>query len=298
MDTQVQWEGRSLSKSGIIVGMIGTDIQRSQAPEMHMLEGDALGARYVYRRIDLAELGLGAENLPALLEGAVRLGYNGLVITHPCKQAVMPLLDSISDTAKRLDAVNVVVVNGDKTVGHNTDWYGFAEAFRHEMGDMPKARVVQMGAGGAGSAVAYAAMRLRVGKLVLFDPDTERAARVVDSLAGEFGADHIALGTDVAAELERADGLINASPVGMDGHPGSPVDLTLLRKELWVVDIIYFPEETELLAAARRIGARAMNGRAMSAFQVAEQMRLFSGLAADPLRILASARMLAQRPRA
>ena len=87
-----------------------------------------------------------------LLLAAERMGFDGLNITHPCKQAVLPLLTSLSDEARFLGAVNTVVLKDGERHGHNTDWWGFAEAFGRRMPDAPRRRVVQMGAGGAGAA--------------------------------------------------------------------------------------------------------------------------------------------------
>src|SRR5215475_13566749 len=136
------------------VGLIGSGIQASRTPAMHEREGGAQGLAYIYKIIDLDTLGLTAAALPELLDSARRFGFAGLNITHPCKQAVIPLLDDLSPDAGALGAVNTVVFGRDgRAVGHNTDWSGFAEAFRRNLADVGRNRVAQFGAGGAGSAV-------------------------------------------------------------------------------------------------------------------------------------------------
>jgi len=102
------------SKRSVLLGLIGQDIQASRTPEMHMCEGEAQGLRLVYRIIDLTKLGLGVEALPDLLTAAQRMGFDGLNITHPCKQAVIPHLDELSDNARALGAVNTVILRDGK----------------------------------------------------------------------------------------------------------------------------------------------------------------------------------------
>ena len=151
---------------------------------MHEQEGAAQGLRYVYRRIDLQALGLGAEALPELLTAAERMGFDGLNITFPCKQAVMPLLHELSEDAAALGAVNTVVLRDGRRVGHNTDASGFAEGFRRGLPDVKLDRVVQVGAGGAGSAVAQAAVKLGVGHLTVDRHRSGAAEQVAADVSG------------------------------------------------------------------------------------------------------------------
>jgi len=276
------------SKPSVLLGLIGQDIQGSRTPEMHMREGEAQGMRHIYRLIDLTKLGLGVEALPDLLAGVQRAGFNGLNITHPCKQAVIAFLDELSDDARALGAVNTIVFTEGKRVGHNTDWSGFAEPFRRKMSDVALDRVVQIGAGGAGAAVAHAALMLGVKELTIVDIDPKRAESVATNLSRHFGAGRAkAGGGDLPTAVGQADGIINATPIGMDAHPGMPLAAKLLRPDLWVAEIIYFPLETELLRNARALGARTIDGGGMAVFQAAAAFRLFTGVEPDSDRMLA-----------
>ncbi|MCP5151473.1 MAG: shikimate dehydrogenase [Chromatiales bacterium] len=276
------------SGRGFLIGLIGSGIGASRTPAMHEREGDALGVRYLYRRIDLDQLGLGADALPELLIAAERMGFDGLNVTHPCKQSVLPLLDSVSEHARALGAVNTVVLRDGRRVGHNTDCPGFVRGFRRTMDDAPRRRVVQLGAGGAGSAVAHALLELGTETLVVIDTDAGRAARLADDLGARFGAGRAHAASDVATALDGADGLVNATPVGMASHPGLPLPESLLGPALWVADIVYFPLETALLAAARARGCRTLDGSGMAVFQAVEAFELFTGLRPDPERMLAT----------
>ncbi len=271
----------------VLVGLIGSGIQASRSPALHEREGAAQGLRCLYRLIDLDVLGPTADALPELLLAARRFGFAGLNITHPCKQLVIPLLDALSDDARAIGAVNTVVLAPDgRAIGHNTDWYGFAESFRRELADAPRSRVAQLGAGGAGSAVAHALLTLEVGELTICDIDTARAERLAAALCGRFGAGRAVARRDPAAAVASADGVVNTTPVGMVGHPGMPLEREWLRPDLWVADIVYFPLETELLRTARALGCRTMAGGTMAVFQAVGAFQLFTGVRPDADRMI------------
>jgi shikimate dehydrogenase len=219
----------------------------------------------------------------SLVADAARLGFCGLNITHPCKQAVVAHLDTLSGDAAVIGAVNTVVFTDGRAVGHNTDGLGFAEGFRRGLPGAGVDDVVLLGAGGAGAAVALAMLRLGAGRLHLVDVDTERAARVAGALAGERIS--VASTDDLPDLLGKANGFINATPIGMTPHHGMPVPVELLRPELWVADVVYRPAETELLRHAAARGCRTLNGMAMVAFQAAESLRLFTGQTPDAERM-------------
>jgi shikimate dehydrogenase len=275
-----------MSKPSFLCGLIGAGIQASLTPAMHEREGNAQGLLYLYKNLDLVPMGVGPEALPDLLLAAQRLGFAGLNITHPCKQLVIPLLDELSTDARALGAVNTVVLRDGKRRGENTDWWGFAEAFRRNMDGVRRDRVVQLGAGGAGAAVAHALLTLGVHQLIIQDVDASRAASLADSLGGRFGAGRARACTDLAAAMAEADGLVHCTPTGMAAHPGLPLPAGLLHPTLWVADIVYFPLETELLRAASALGCRTLNGGAMAVFQAVEAFRLFTGITPDADRML------------
>jgi shikimate dehydrogenase len=161
-------------QSSFLVGLIGSALQASLTPAMHEREADENGLRYLYRLIDIEKLGLGVEAVPELLTAAERMGFAGVNITHPCKQLIIPLLHELSGVARALGAVNTIVLSDGRRIGHNTDWWGFAESFRRDVPDVKRERVVQLGAGGAGAAVAHAALTLGVAQLMIVDTDRAR----------------------------------------------------------------------------------------------------------------------------
>jgi len=272
--------------ASVLIGLIGSGIQESRSPALHEREGAAHGVHYCYRLIDTDLLGLGVESLPRLLEAAELMGFSGLNVTHPFKQAVVPLLTSLSDDARALGAVNTVVLRDGQRVGHNTDVWGFAQSFRSGMPDVALGRVVQLGAGGAGVAVAHAALSCGVKRLEVFDLDVRRAQALVGALCERFGPGRAEVGHDLEKAMAGADGMIHATPTGMTRYPGLPLPEPLLRPDLWVAEIVYFPLETALLRAAARLGCRTLGGGGMAVFQAAEAFRLFTGLMPDHQRML------------
>jgi shikimate dehydrogenase len=274
----------------ILVGLIGLGIGASGSPALHMEEAAALGLNLRYTLFDLDHEPGGAAALERLLKQARQAGYAGVNITHPCKQQVIALLDELSEDARALGAVNTVVFGANRCVGHNTDWWGFAEGFRRGLSGVGLRQVAQLGAGGAGSAVAYAMLKMGTQRLTVFDIDRSRAESMIETLAPTFGRQRLQLGSDLEQALAQSDGIINATPIGMDKYPGVPVPVALLRPDHWVAEIIYFPLETALLQAARALGCRTVDGGGMAVFQAAEAFRLFTGVMPDALRMLAGFR--------
>ncbi|WLG50147.1 shikimate dehydrogenase [Pseudomonas sp. FP1742] len=271
----------------VLAGLIGAGIQASRTPALHEHEGDAQGLRYLYRLIDLDQLKLDSGALPDLLMAAERMNFTGLNITFPCKQTIIPLLDELSPEARGIGAVNTVVLKDGKRIGHNTDCLGFAEGFRRGLQDVARERVVQMGAGGAGAAVAHALLSEGVQLLSIFDVDHNRAQSLADNLNQHFGFGRAVAGHDLPGTLGQADGLVNTTPMGMKKLPGMPVPVELLRAQLWVAEIVYFPLETELLRNARALGCRTLDGGNMAVFQAVKAFELFSGVVPDAQRMLA-----------
>jgi shikimate dehydrogenase len=257
--------------------LIGAGIGSSLSPPLHEREAAELDLDYGYRLIDIDGR---EEDVAVLLERAREAGFRGVNVTHPCKQAVVPLLDALSDDARALQAVNTIVFDGAGATGHNTDTTGFAESFARGLPDAELDRVVLLGAGGAGTAVAHAALRLGARRLTIVDTDRDRAVACVRRL----GDPRAAAGT--LDDLAGADGLIHATPTGMEGHPGLPLDDDHLNPGLWVAEVVYRPLETRLLRRARELGCRTLDGGGMAVFQAADAFALFTGVEPDRERML------------
>lgn len=284
-----------MAKDSYLVGLIGAGIGPSLSPALHEREADRQGLRYVYRLIDIDALGVRPEGVGELVRAARDLGFDGLNITHPCKQLVIGHLDALTPQAEALGAVNTVVFEDGRATGHNTDVTGFAASFARGLPDVPLERVVQLGAGGAGAAVAHATLTLGAGRVTVVDALADRAADLAAALNRAFGEGRATAATPdrLSRLLTDADGIVHATPTGMAAHPGLPFPAELLHPGLWVAEVVYRPLETELLRTAGALGCATLDGGGMAVFQAADAFRLFTGRDPDAARMLADIAELA-----
>ncbi|SFN82983.1 shikimate dehydrogenase [Bradyrhizobium sp. Ghvi] len=264
--------GYAASKK-LLTGLIGAPIAHSASPAMHERAAEALGLRGHYQLIEVA--GADAAGLRMMLEGVRRLGFAGVNVTFPYKEAVVPLLDELAPGAAAMGAVNTIVVRDNRLIGHNTDTTGFARAVAPLLSPTGNA-VAVIGTGGVGKAIAFALASLKVADLRIFDTEPARAEKLAALLARHGGA---RVAGNVKDALDGATGLVNGTPVGMLPNRDTPVPASLLRENLWVADAVYSPLITPLLTAARAKGARIMTGRELAIYQAADAFELFAGLA-------------------
>jgi shikimate dehydrogenase len=285
MKTQAEAEDDAIASAphpALRAGLLGRGIQESRSPRMHKAEGARLGLSYDYRLFDFDTLRLADSELGRVVQDARLEGYAGLNVTHPFKERVIPFLDDLSPEAAAIGAVNTIVFRDGEAVGHNTDCWGFAESFRRGLEAPGLGQVVLIGAGGAGMAVAKALLDLGVSRLAIVDTERTKAARLIESLRDYEGTQSVAEAAGLGAALAGADGLVNATPMGMAKYPGMPVERSWLRPDLWVADIVYFPADTELLKAARAVGCQTLPGAGMAIFQAVKAFELITGVGPDP----------------
>jgi shikimate dehydrogenase len=276
---------RQFDQAKILTGLVGRDILASRSPWLHEQEAAAQGLDLKYTLFDFAARGWDDDRLASLLADVEAAGYAGLNITYPFKLAIIPLLDDLSEGARRVGAVNTVSFAHGRRIGHNTDVTGFAASFRSGLHGAARAHVVQAGAGGAGSATALALLEEGVERVTIFDKDSLRLTTLVEKLQAKFGGDRASAGIDIALEMQSADGFLNATPMGMARHPGSPLDPALINLRHWIADIVYFPLETQLLRDALQKGCRVLDGSGMVTNQAASAFEIFTGCPANPDRM-------------
>ena len=265
-------ERTSAPAQPFLLGLIGSPIMSSAAPFMHEAAAEALGLRAHYRLIDVA--GADERGLRAMLDGVRLLGFSGVNVTFPYKEAVVPLLDALSPGAAAIGTANTVVVRDGKLTGHNTDSTGFARAFKAVLGSPGEAPVALIGAGGVGRAIGFALAELGARALHLFDSDAAKA----NALAARLGSRMtVRVCHDVAEALAGAGGVINGTPIGMLPNRDSAVPAPLLHESMFVADAVYTPLWTPLLQAARAAGCRVMTGRDLCIDQAVDAFRLFTG---------------------
>jgi len=274
-----------MSPPAHVLGVIGYPVSHTLSPIMHNAAIQRCSLNFVYVAFEVC---------PHLLERAIRgipgLGIFGVNITVPHKEAVMPFLDRISPEAQFIGAVNTVVREGEKLVGHNTDGIGFSRALTQE-GNFPLIgkTVLLLGAGGASRAVAAQTASEGTKKLIIANRSLPRAQRLESDLRGKFPGlqCHSVLLDDEAVGplLPNVDLLVNTTTLGMNPGDRAPVSLTNLPKDALIYDVIYNPPVTPLIREARERGNRTLNGLGMLVHQGAASFELWTGSTA-PIEVM------------
>jgi shikimate dehydrogenase len=264
----------ALKARKFLTGLIGAPIAHSASPAMHEHAATTLGVRCHYQLIEVA--GADRAGLSTLLEGVRRMGFAGVNVTYPYKEAVVELLDELAPKAAAMGAVNTVVVRDGRLIGHNTDTTGFERAVARLVTSSGHGVVALIGAGGVGKAIAFALANLNVAGLRIYDTERARAEKLVSLLPAGCGAVAV---DSVEDALRGAVGVVNGTPIGMLPSRGTPVPDHLLRADLWVADAVYSPLWTPLLKAAKAKGAQVLLGRELAIYQAADAFELFTGLA-------------------
>jgi shikimate dehydrogenase len=270
------------------VGLIGAGIGASRTPRMHSEEGRALGLDYQYELIDTDLMAGGAPPIATLLDRAQAGGFAGVNVTFPYKRAALAAVDEVAPSAAAVGATNTIVFKAGRKIAHNTDYAGFAQGFQNGIGARAHATVLLIGAGGAGGAVANALLDHGVRLLFVHDTNAAAVAALEAAVTARLGAGRLKRVKDLRVACAAADGIVNATPVGMDKLPGTPLDMALVEPRHWVADIVYFPLETAFLAQARAKGCHGIDGSGMAVYQAVAAFALFTGRAPDPARMRAT----------
>ena len=260
-----------------LLGLIGAKIGRSISPAMHEEAARALGIELRYHLIDTDVMGHAAKDLPRLLDSVRMVGFTGVNVTHPFKEAVVRHLDAVEGAAAALGSVNTVVIRNGRLIGHNTDYTGFVAGWRRALQAMKPGCAALIGAGGVGRAMAHGLIALGATSLHLADIDATRAQALATELRAAHPTVAIEVAADARAATQGADGIANATPVGMHAYPGNPVPAASFAGIKWVSEAIYTPLETEFVAAARRAGAAVMTGQELAIGQAVDAFALFLG---------------------
>lgn len=265
-----------------VAGVIGHPIGHSRSPAIVGAAFRSAGLDWAYGAFDVAP-GAGAAAVAAMRT----LGLGGLSVTMPHKHDVIAALDRLDPAAEALGAVNCIAWDGAELVGHNTDGPGLVASLRAEGIDPAGLRCGLLGAGGAARSVAWALGEAGAAEVAIVNR-TASSARIAAELAGAAGrvAD--------AAALGAVDLIINATSVGMGVEPGAtapvPLDPALLGPQHTVVDLVYTPLTTPLLAAAEQAGARPIDGLGMLVHQAALAVERWTGIVPDLAAMAAAAR--------
>ena len=272
-----------MSGASRLAAVIGDPVRHSLSPTLLNAAFAEAGLDWHFMALEVAE-GRSDEALDAVRA----LGLAGLSVTMPHKAAVAAAVDHRTEQAEVLDAVNCVVVEGGRLVGHNTDGDGFLDGLRHDTGFDPAGRsTVVIGAGGAARAVVLALARAGAAEVAVVNRTAARA-EVAAGLAGPVG--RVVLSDELSDTVAAADLVVNATSVGMTDDGALPVDPESVAVGAIAVDLIYHPPQTAWLAALRGRGIEAHNGLSMLVFQAAHAFRLWTGSEAPVAVMDAAAR--------
>jgi len=274
---------REISGQTRLCGVIGDPVEHTVSPAMHNAAFKSLGINYVYVPFKVRK-----NDLASAVEGARALNIRGLNVTIPHKVEIIPLLDELDPLAEKIGAVNVIVNDEGLWKGYNTDADGFLRAMLEQGIETEGKKIVILGAGGASRAISFA-LAGRCADLTILNRTPASAAVLAVEISKNFAVTVAALELDrknLVEALERADILVNTTSMGMNPDVDStPVAGDLIRPRLTVVDIVYNPVKTRLLAEAEKAGARTVSGLNMLVWQGALAFEKWTGLR-PPLELM------------
>ena len=267
----------------IRLGLIGDNIAASRAPRLHALAGALLGLEIRYDLLVPAELGLGFDTL---FERCADGSYHGVNVTHPYKERAAARVEIENPLVQAMGAVNLVRFGTDRPRGFNTDHTGFLCAYDAKFGrSTPPGAVCQVGAGGAGRAIAFALARLEATAIRLVDTDRTRAEALARALRSAYPGLNATALESLEEAAAGAQGFVNCTPIGMIGHGGTPIPRRLLRGAAWAFDAVYTPVHTQLLADAAAIGLESLSGFELFFHQGADGLEILFGEAVSRARL-------------
>jgi shikimate dehydrogenase len=262
----------------IRLGLIGDNIRRSQSPLLHRLAGRLCGFDVTYDSLIPADMGL---DFDAVFAHCQDNGFRGINITYPYKERVFARLDVGDALVRALGACNIVVFGAGRPAGDNTDYSGFKSAFVETFGKVSPGVVALAGAGGVGKAIGFALADLGARQIRIFDRDPTRCAALRDSLAESSPRVAVHLAASIEEAVESAEGIINATPLGMAGHPGTAIPRHAIAGQSWAFDAVYTPVDTEFLRDAASAGLATMSGYELFFHQGVDAFRIFTGREVD-----------------
>ncbi len=263
---------------GLQLGLIGDNIARSQSPRLHRLAGQHAGIDVSYEPLVPTTLGLDFEEV---FNQSRADGYRGLNITYPYKERVVPMVRVDDPVLRAMGAVNTVIFGADGSSGFNTDFTGFKAAYTHVRKDQPPGTTLLIGTGGVGRAIAFGLADLGAGALHLVDRDRAKAEALAADLSGVFPGIALEIGADAEAAAKGVSGIVNATPVGMVGHDGTPLDPTAMAGADWAFDAVYTPKDTQFLGDAAKQGLDIVSGWELFFYQGLHAWTHFSGQPTD-----------------
>ena len=261
------------------LGVIGHPIAHSLSPVMQNAGITAANLDYVYSAMAVAP-----ENLEDAIKGMKALGFRGLNVTIPHKQAVMEHLDTIHEDAQVIGAVNTISNENGHLTGYNTDVIGFINGMKQKGFEPQGKHTIVLGAGGAARAIIWGLIKERAASITIGVRNVEKAQPLAQYFSGFMDITLLHWESeDFKKRLPYAQLIVNTTPLGMAPHTDAmpPIDFTTIQKDAFVYDIIYTPARTRFLSEAQEYGHTIINGEGMLAGQGAAAFALWTGVTPD-----------------
>ena len=265
----------------IRLGLVGDNIVASRAPDLHHTAARICGIDVAYERLVPRDLGLAFD---AVVARAKEQGLRGLNITHPYKERILQFVTVEDSTVKAIGACNTVLFNV-QTIGLNTDYTGYIEAFKERFGDALPGAVAIAGSGGAGKAIGFALAQLGAKSLKLFDTDERKSLALADSLRSAQRHMDVFVAPSLEDACEDVDGLVNCTPLGMTGYEGNAFNGVRLKGRRWICDAVYTPVETAFLKEGEAAGVEILSGYELFLYQGIHAFQLFTGRHVDAVTL-------------
>ena len=267
------------------LGLIGDNIAASRAPDLHRIAGRLNNTDVQYDRLIPKELN---QTFDHVFDSCPANGYRALNITYPYKEYVVPKVEIDDPMVRAIAAVNTVVFDGTFSKAYNTDYTGFIAAYEQVRASATPGVCCLVGTGGVGRALAFGLVKLGADEIRLFDRDSAKARQLAYDL-NALDAQTVVTAVDVLdVAAANCDGLLNGTPVGMVGYPGSAFEPKAIANAAWVFDAVYTPIETMFLQSAKVTGAQIISGYELFFFQGVHAWRHFSGRDVDTQKLRAA----------
>lgn len=268
----------------MMLGLIGLSIQKSSSPAMHEMLGELYNLPVSY------QLNEPVRNTPeafsATLQEMRSEGYDGSNVTYPFKQIALNHCSSVDAAAKQVGATNTLKISDTEIHGYNTDYTGFISAYRHRMGDQPAGKVLLIGAGGVGRAVAFGLFELGTTEVVIYDLYPASATSLADAINAAGFTASIISEDQLDTMAAKCDGLVNCTPIGHYKTPGIPISAAAIGRQKWAFDAIYTPIDTEFLKCCTNAGMKIVSGFDLFFYQALNAFEIFTGTKPEPEKVM------------
>lgn len=279
--TVSDWHTGSTMKNNVTkLGLIGKNILKSTSPRLHVFLGETLGMPCTYELLEAGD-DFPEDFLQQRIARCASEGYAGTNVTFPFKQKALGFVDRKAQSAALVGATNTLVFRDNGITASNTDFSGFARAYRENFGQQPAGKVLMLGAGGVGRAIAFALTQLQLDTLYIFDTSTAQADDLVSSLQAAGAKAEVVTQERLVDTMRSCQGLVNATPIGHYKTPGQPFPEEGWAQQQWAFDAVYTPIETEFLLQAKQHDLSILTGFQLFFYQGIDAFELFMDTRVD-----------------